>query len=111
MCVAIPGRVVAIGESAGPSRPAWVSFGIGPQREVDLAMLPEVGVGDFVIVHSGFAVSQISEESAAQTYQLLQGLPDAADVPRVPGGLADMRRIPLGGPSFRPFQPPESIPD
>lgn len=70
MCVAIPGKVVAIDPGPGPSRPARVSFAEGEPRAVDLAMVPDAGVGDYVIVHSGFAISKVSEQSARQSYQL-----------------------------------------
>jgi hydrogenase expression/formation protein HypC len=70
MCVAIPGRVVSIPDSAGPSRPALAVFGDNEPREVDLAMLPDVEVGDYVIVHSGFAISRVSEASALESYEL-----------------------------------------
>lgn len=55
MCVAVPGRVVSIGERSGPSIPARVAFG-EVERDIDLAMVPEASVGDHVITHSGYAV-------------------------------------------------------
>jgi len=70
MCVAVPGRVVSIAGSPGPSRPALAVFGDEEPREVDLAMLPDVNVGDYVIVHSGFAISRVSQTSASESYKL-----------------------------------------
>lgn len=70
MCVAIPGRVVSISEGPGPSRPAEVVFGDEDLRHVDLAMLPDAGIGDYVIVHSGFAISRVDEASAQESYRL-----------------------------------------
>ena len=70
MCVAVPGQVVSISEGPGPSRPAQVVFGGGEARDVDLAMLPQVGVGDYVIVHSGFAIKTLTEQSAKESYDL-----------------------------------------
>ncbi len=66
MCLAIPGQVVSIvGED-----PLWrrgrINFG-GVVREVCLAYVPEAKVGDYVIVHVGFALSIVDEESAKQT--------------------------------------------
>jgi hydrogenase expression/formation protein HypC len=55
MCVAIPGRIVSIGEGSGPFIPARVVFG-DVERDVDLAMVPEAKVGDRVIAHSGYAI-------------------------------------------------------
>lgn len=67
MCVAVPGRVVAIEEG---SRTASVVFG-DVHRRVDLTLTPEVCVGDWVITHSGFALRRISEEAAADIHDLL----------------------------------------
>lgn len=69
MCVAIPGRIVSIGERAGPSILARAGFG-DVEREVDLAMVPEAKVGDHVIVHSGFAIRLISEDEAERVVAL-----------------------------------------
>ncbi|MGD2059695.1 MAG: HypC/HybG/HupF family hydrogenase formation chaperone [Acidimicrobiia bacterium] len=60
MCVAIPGRIVSIGERSGPSIPARVVFG-EIERDVDLAMVSEARVGDRVIVHSGYAIRVVPE--------------------------------------------------
>ncbi len=65
MCLAIPGRVEEIYESAG-ARMGKVNFG-GIVKEVCLAYLPEITVGDYTIVHVGFAISRIDEASAQQT--------------------------------------------
>lgn len=62
MCVSVPGRIVSIGEQAGPSIPARVVFG-EIERDVDLAMVPEAKVGDQVIVHSGYAIRVVSAGS------------------------------------------------
>ena len=70
MCLAIPGKVV---ETTGQDmmRMSRVDFG-GITRDVSLAYLPEVGVGDYVIVHAGFAISQLDEEEAQETLRLLE---------------------------------------
>lgn len=70
MCVALPGRVVSIEAPEGPSRPATVRFGEATRR-VDLAMVPDAAVGDFVIVHSGFAISRVTAAEARHTESLL----------------------------------------
>lgn len=67
MCLAIPGQVVEIYETLG-MRMGRVNFG-GVVKEVCLAYLPEIGVGDYAIVHVGFAITQVDEESARQTLQ------------------------------------------
>lgn len=77
MCVAVPGRVLAVSEGKAPSRPALVEFARGDVREIDLAMVPGAGVGDHVITHSGFAIRRVSEQSAAEAYQRLSAATDA----------------------------------
>lgn len=69
MCVAVPGRVVSISDGPAPSRPGLVEFGPGDVREIDLAMLPDAVVGDYVITHSGFAIRKVSEEHGLTAYR------------------------------------------
>jgi hydrogenase expression/formation protein HypC len=65
MCLAIPGKVETI-SSDGLIRIGRVNFG-GVVKNVCLDYVPEVGVGDYTIVHVGFAISKIDEETARQT--------------------------------------------
>lgn len=67
MCLAVPGRIEAIFDDQG-TRMARVSFG-GVVKEVCLAYLPEAVVGDYTIVHVGFAISLLDEASAQKTLQ------------------------------------------
>ena len=69
MCLGVPGRIVEAQES-GLMRVGKVDFG-GVVREVSLAYVPEAAVGDFVIVHAGFAISQVDEKEAQETLDLL----------------------------------------
>ncbi|MFO7741400.1 MAG: HypC/HybG/HupF family hydrogenase formation chaperone [Anaerolineae bacterium] len=69
MCLGIPGRITEA-EEDGLMRMAKVDFG-GVTREVCLAYVPEAGVGDYVIVHAGFAISQVDESEAQETLDLL----------------------------------------
>jgi hydrogenase expression/formation protein HypC len=85
MCLAIPGKVVECFEKQG-LKMARVQFG-GIVREACLDYVPHAKVGDYVLVHVGFALSLIDEEEAFRTYALLEeldqlqelsaGLPDA----------------------------------
>jgi len=52
-----------------------VQFG-GIQKEVCLSFLPEIQVGEYVIVHAGFAISQVDEEEAAKTFEILKQMGD-----------------------------------
>jgi hydrogenase expression/formation protein HypC len=70
MCLGIPGKVVEIRDD-GPLRMAMVDFG-GARKEACLAYVPEVGVGDYVIVHVGFAIGKLDEEEALRTLDLLR---------------------------------------
>lgn len=72
MCLGIPGRIVEIwGEEDELLRMGKVDFG-GIVREVSLAYVPEVQVGDYVIVHVGFALHTIDEEEAQETLALFR---------------------------------------
>ncbi len=70
MCLAVPGKVLEV-EDSGPNRVAKVQFG-GITRQAYLDFVPEAGVGDYVIVHVGFAISRVDAEEAARTYELLE---------------------------------------
>jgi hydrogenase expression/formation protein HypC len=68
MCLGVPGEVMTVVD--GPLRMGRVAFG-GVIKEVCLAYVPEAGVGDFVIVHAGFAISRIDREAAARVFSYL----------------------------------------
>ena len=72
MCLAVPGRVESIYEEQG-TRMAKVDFG-GVVKEVCLAYLPDLEVGDYTIVHVGFAISRIDEASAQATLRTFEEL-------------------------------------
>jgi hydrogenase expression/formation protein HypC len=65
MCLAVPGRVVALTEQDGTTM-AEVDFG-GVRKEVCLAYIPDVQVDEYVIVHVGFAIQRLDEQSAQET--------------------------------------------
>jgi hydrogenase expression/formation protein HypC len=80
MCLGVPGKVVEmIGESPLGMPMAKVSFG-GIIKEACLAYVPEVQVGDYVIVHAGFALSVIDEEEAMEVFEILKQMQDLADL-------------------------------
>ena len=72
MCLAVPGQVKEIFEQGG-TRMGRVNFG-GITKEVCLAYLPDIVVGDYTIVHVGFAISKIDDESAQKTLQMFRDL-------------------------------------
>ena len=77
MCLAVPGRILGT-EAREESRLGRVEFG-GIVREVCLDLVPEAGVGDYVIVHAGFAISRLDVEEAERTYQLLAEMEQAGE--------------------------------
>jgi len=72
MCLAIPGQIKKItAELDDTFRMAKVSFG-GISKEVNLALVPEAQVGDYVMVHVGVAISRVDEEEARKTFTYLK---------------------------------------
>jgi hydrogenase expression/formation protein HypC len=78
MCLAIPGRVVETFARDGLQM-AKVQFG-GITREACLEYVPDAAVGEYVLVHVGFAISRVNEEEAARTYQLLEELDQLSEL-------------------------------
>jgi hydrogenase expression/formation protein HypC len=70
MCLGVPGRIEEIWDAEG-TRMARVDFG-GVNKDVCLAYLPDLAVGDYTIVHVGFAISQVDEASAQETLRLFE---------------------------------------
>jgi hydrogenase expression/formation protein HypC len=72
MCLGIPGEVVDVRDDAG-LRIGTVRFA-GITRDVCLDYVPDAAVGEYVLVHVGFAISKINPEEAARTYRVLEEL-------------------------------------
>jgi hydrogenase expression/formation protein HypC len=72
MCLAIPGKILDISNKDG-LRAGRVEFG-GMVNQVCLNFVPEANVGDYVVVHVGFALSRVDREEAERTYQLLEAM-------------------------------------
>lgn len=70
MCLAVPGKILAMEERNGV-RFGRVEFG-GITREACLDLVPEAAVGDYVLVHVGFAITRVDAEEAARTLQILE---------------------------------------
>jgi hydrogenase expression/formation protein HypC len=69
MCLAVPGKILAIEEAEG-NRVGRVEFG-GITRPVQLDFVPEAVVGDYVVTHVGFAISRVDPEEAERTFRIL----------------------------------------
>jgi hydrogenase expression/formation protein HypC len=76
MCLAIPGRIESLEEAETLSQHGSVSFG-GIVRDVNLSLVPNARIGDYVIVHVGVAISQLDEHEAQQTLEELAKLLDS----------------------------------
>jgi len=71
MCLAIPGKLIEISDDANGMRMGRANFG-GIVKQVCLEYTPEVKMGDYVLVHVGFALSKVDEDEAERTYQALR---------------------------------------
>ncbi len=78
MCLGVPGEVVEIHEPISDLLMGKVRFG-GISKEVCLAYVPEVKVGDYVIVHVGFAISKLDEAEAEQVFTYLDQMGELAE--------------------------------
>jgi hydrogenase expression/formation protein HypC len=94
MCLAIPGKIASISGDDSLMRTGKVDFG-GILKEVSLAYVPEAVVGDYVIVHVGFALSRVDEAEAQQVFAYLREMqelaelePDGAGVPPASPGVS-----------------------
>ncbi len=72
MCLAVPGKVMEVRDDRG-TRMATVNFD-GILKEICLAYLPDIEVGEYVIVHVGFAISRLDEDSAMETLAMFREL-------------------------------------
>ena len=77
MCLGIPGEVLSIYTDDEGVRRGRARFG-GIAREVCLDLVPEAEVGDYVVVHVGFAISRIDAEEAGRVFELLAEMGEAA---------------------------------
>jgi len=87
MCLAIPGQIVSIAEERGQCM-AQVDFS-GVTQPVSLHLTPGATVGDYVLVHVGFAISRIDAEEAAHTWRTLQEMDLLAN--ELPAGVEGAR--------------------
>ncbi len=99
MCLAVPGRILSVQRDGSDEAPAALAGGAvaevdfqGSRVEVSLAMTPEAGVGDWVLVHAGFAITLLDEEEARETWEYL----DAGGLGEMPAELQPTAGDPLG---------------
>ena len=78
MCLAVPGKVISIDDSNSKMKIAKVSFS-GVMKNICVQLLPDVKIGDYVLVHVGFALNKIDEKDAEETLKMLNEISNAED--------------------------------
>jgi hydrogenase expression/formation protein HypC len=79
MCLAVPGRIVNIEGDDPLLRSGKVDFA-GVVKRVNLAYVPEAAIGDYVLVHVGFAISTVDEAEAKQVFEYLRQMGELAEL-------------------------------
>lgn len=79
MCLAIPGKIESIRGDDSLTRLGKINFG-GVIKEASLAYLPEVKIGDYVIVHVGFALSKVDEDEAKKIFDHLEKMGELGEL-------------------------------
>jgi len=79
MCLGVPGKVLSMETNSIGMTMGKVSFG-GVAKEVCLAYVPEAQIGDYVIVHAGFALNKLDEEEAMEVFELLKQMGEMEEV-------------------------------
>ncbi len=82
MCLAVPGKILSI-TGSDETRMGQVSFG-GVGKEAGLAFVPEAKVGDYVLVHAGFAISVLDEAEAQETLEYFRQMGELAELEKKP---------------------------
>ena len=92
MCLAIPGKIESISGDEPLTRMGKVNFG-GILKDACLAYVPEARIGDYVIVHVGFALSRVDEDEAKKVFEYLKQIEELGELeqanpnkPEVPSG-------------------------
>ena len=98
MCLAVPGKISSISGEDPLLRTGKIDFG-GVLKEASLAYVPEAKVGDYVIVHVGFAISRVDEEEAHKVFDYLREMQELAE-------LEDSGELGPGDPSQKPALAP-----
>jgi len=79
MCLAIPGKIESISGDEPMMRVGRINFG-GVFKEASLAYVPEARVGDYVIVHVGFALSRVDEDEAQKVFEYLKQMDELGEI-------------------------------
>lgn len=79
MCLAVPGKIVSVDAADSLLRCGRVTFG-GIIKEVNLGYVPEAKVGDYVIVHVGFAISILDQQEAEKVFEYLRAMDELGEL-------------------------------
>ncbi len=79
MCLAVPGKIISIEGNDPTLRCGRVDFS-GIVKEVNLCYVPEAAIGDYVIVHVGFAISRVDEEEALRVFEYLREMDELGEL-------------------------------
>ena len=79
MCLGVPGKVISIQPNVVGMTMGKVDFG-GIVKEICLAYVPEVKVGDYVIAHAGFAINTLDEKEAQEVFETLKQISDLSEL-------------------------------
>ncbi len=79
MCLAVPGKITSIQGEDPLLRTGRIDFG-GVFKEANLAYVPEAKIGDYVVVHVGFAISRLDEQEAQQVFEYLRQMDDLSEL-------------------------------
>jgi hydrogenase expression/formation protein HypC len=97
MCLGIPGRVLEIHSPRGGVPMGKVEFG-GIARDICLVYLPEVVVGDYVLVHVGFAISKLDEQEAQEIFSYIEQIGELSEAGEASDALPPAERADKGTP-------------
>jgi hydrogenase expression/formation protein HypC len=98
MCLAIPGKITSISSDDPLIRTGKIDFG-GIIKEASLAYVPEANVGDYVIVHVGFAISRLDEEEANKVFEYLREMEELSELEEKSSVPAKSSPSPTSGPT------------
>jgi hydrogenase expression/formation protein HypC len=85
MCLAVPGKIVSIEDADSLLRCGRVDFA-GVVKQVNLAYVPAAQIGDYVLVHVGFAINTIDEDEARQVFEYLRQMGELEELEPREGG-------------------------
>jgi hydrogenase expression/formation protein HypC len=84
MCLAVPGRIIEITDRSPTTRRGRVQFG-DVVKEINLSFVPDAEIGEYVLVHVGFALSTIREEEAQRVFSYLEEMDELAELEGLDG--------------------------